>query len=141
MSQDTTAVTRNAVIVDVELPVAADIAYRYLSNPENLPHWAPNFARSVRREGDLWRVEMAEGEVLARFAPENDMGVLDHWVTMPDGAVIHNPMRVVPLGAGALLSFVVFRRPGWGQAELLRDSEMVRRDLEKLRGLVAEAAR
>jgi hypothetical protein len=41
------------------------------------------------------------GDVHVRFSPENPYGVLDHWVTLPDGTELYMPLRVVANGDGA----------------------------------------
>ncbi len=70
------------------------------------------------------------------FAPRNDLGVLDHVVTTPSGAVVHVPMRVVRDGDGAEVVFTVRREPGMTDAEFERDAGLVAADLERLKHLL-----
>lgn len=71
-----------------------------------------------------------------RFAPVHAFGVLDHDVTLPEGAVVHNPLRVLahPLGAEVVSSL---RSLDGGSAEALEaDAAAVTADLARPRSLL-----
>jgi hypothetical protein len=95
---------RDVRILDVGIEAPAERVYAFVAEPRNLPRWAPNFGHEITPAGDHWIMHTAEGPVPVRFAPRNEMGVLDHWVRLPGGE-IHNPMRVVANGAGSVLTF------------------------------------
>ncbi|MGO3022864.1 MAG: hypothetical protein ACTIIH_06445 [Brevibacterium sp.] len=61
------------------------------------------------------------------------LGILDHDVIFPDGAIVHNPLRVLANDAGAEVVFTLFRLPGVDDAEFDRDADLVRADLARLR--------
>ena len=85
----------------------ADV-HAFAADPDNLPRWAVGLATSeVRREGDDLLVSSPMGEVRVRFVPRNDFGVLDHDVTLPDGAVVTKPLRVLAHPEGSELVFTV----------------------------------
>ncbi|WP_348542374.1 L-lactate permease [Dietzia kunjamensis] len=67
-------------------------------------------------------VDSPMGRVSARFLPRNELGVLDHEVTLSDGTVTYNPLRVVPHPEGAE---VVFTLRGVDDGEFERDAAMV----------------
>ena len=71
-----------------------------------------------------------------RFSPKNDYGVLDHWVTLPDGTELSMPLRVVANGDGAEVTLTLFRAPGMDDATFERDQGMVEKDLAKLKALL-----
>jgi hypothetical protein len=48
---------------------------------------------SLSPEGDEWVADSPLGRISIRFAERNELGVLDHWVTLPDGATEYNPVR------------------------------------------------
>ena len=75
------------------------------------------------------------GEVRVRFVPRNDFGVLDHDVTLPDGAVVTNPLRVLAHPEGSELVFTV-RQLDMDDEEFNRDCGMVAADLARLAALV-----
>ena len=85
--------------------------YDFASVPENLPSWASGLGPAGACDGADWVTRMEVGTVRVRLAPRNSLGVLDHDVTLPDGTVVSNPMRVVPNGTGSEVSFTLFRRP------------------------------
>lgn len=127
----------------VSHPVAAPASavYAYARHMENLPHWAAGLAANVRRDGDAWFTDTPGGPIRIVMAPPNEFGVLDHDVTMPDGATTHNAMRVTPVGDASLLSFVVLRPPEATNAEFDRDCGLVAQDLKTLGTLVEKLAR
>lgn len=127
----------------VSHPVAAPASavYAYARQMENLPHWAAGLAANVRRDGDAWFTDTPGGPIRIVMAPPNAFGVLDHDVTMPDGATTHNAMRVTPVGDASLLSFVVLRPPEATNAEFDRDCGLVAQDLKTLGTLVEKLAR
>ena len=80
------------------------------------------------------------GEVTIEFTPANDLGVLDHVVTMPSGEAVFNPLRVVP--AGDEWSEVVFtlrRRPGISDDDYTKDAAAVTADLLTLKRALRSA--
>lgn len=115
---------------------SAEDAYRFTSDPRNLPEWAAGLAGRIERVGDEWHADSPLGRVKVRFAPANALGVLDHDVTLPSGDTVHNPMRVMPNGSGSEVVFVLFRRPGVSEQDFERDAQAVTRDLETLKGLL-----
>ena len=84
-------------------------------------------------DGASWITDSPMGEVAVRFAPPNDLGVLDHDVTLPDGVVVRNPLRVLPNDAGSEVVFTLFRRDGMDDAAFDADAVAVLEDLRRLR--------
>ncbi|GAA1105502.1 hypothetical protein TTY48_02480 [Tsukamurella sp. TY48] len=109
--------------------------YAFARDPENLPLWAAGLATGVRHDGDDLITDSPMGEVRVRFANDNEYGVLDHDVTLPDGTVVNNPLRVLRHPDGAEVLFTV-RRLGASDTDFDRDCGTVRSDLERLRGLL-----
>jgi hypothetical protein len=68
-----------------------------------------------------------------RFAAQNDLGVLNHYVSPAPGREVSNPMRVVPNGAGTELMFTVFQQPDMSDARYGEDLGMIERDLQTLK--------
>lgn len=128
---------RDVRIVHVNIGAAAEAVYAFVAEPANMPRWAPNFGHTITPADGHWIMHTAEGPVPVRFAPRNELGVLDHWVTLPGGEV-HNPMRVVPNGAGCVLTFTLFRQDGWTDEEMDRDAALVSSDLATLAALMED---
>jgi hypothetical protein len=76
------------------------------------------------------------GQVEERFAERNDLGVLDHYVTLPGGEVVYNPMRVIANGGGSEISFTLFRLPGMTDEQFETDAATVTEDLRTLKTLL-----
>lgn len=111
--------------------------YAYASAPENMPLWASGLAAGLRREGDDWIGDGGPlGDIRIRFAPLNDLGVIDHTVTLPDGAAVLNALRVTPNNDGAEVAFTVLRQPGQDDAAFEADAAHVLKDLQTLRALL-----
>lgn len=131
---------RDVRFVHVFIDAPPERVYAYVADPRNLPRWAPNFGHTITRSADGWTMETAEGPVPVRFVEPNALGVLDHWVRLPDGQEVHNPIRVVPNGGGSLIAFTVSRLDGWGDDQLAHDVGLVQADLDRLKGLIEDGA-
>jgi hypothetical protein len=83
--------------------------------------------------GEEWFVATPMGRAGFAFAPRNELGVLDHRVTLASGEAFYNPMRVVPDGAGCEVVFTVRRQAGMSDDDFERDAAAVRADLATLK--------
>ena len=122
------------VAVAIDRPLAE--VYAFAADPANLPRWASGLTTSLERDGDEWVAESPIGRITIRFAPANDFGVLDHWVTLPTGSTEYNPVRAFADGSGAEFVFSVHRSPGFNDAQFAADVATVRADLETLKALL-----
>lgn len=115
--------------------------YAYARDPGHLPEWATGLAGGpVETSADGLVTDSPMGRVTVRFAPRNDLGVLDHDVVLPSGEVVHNPLRVLPHPDGAEVVFTL-RQLDATEEELERDAVLVAADLDRLRALLeAESA-
>ena len=110
---------------------------RFMLNPENMPKWAGGLATGLERRGDYWVADGGPiGEVEVRFAPPNDYGVADHDVTLPDGTMVQNALRVVPNGDGAEVMFTLLRQPSMSDTDFEADAAHVSKDLLALKALL-----
>jgi hypothetical protein len=118
----------------VSVGIAVDPArvYAYASDPSHFPTWAPGFVKSIARQGNTWIAQTPLGEARINFAPINEFGVLDHDVELSNGT-FHNPMRVIPNGAGSEVLFTVVQLPEISDQQFDADLDTVRADLNKLR--------
>lgn len=121
--------------ISVVIPRPAAEVYAFARDPENLVRWAAGLATGVRFDGDDLLTDSPMGEVRVRFAAANPFGVLDHDVTLPDGTVVNNPLRVLVHPDGAEVLFTV-RRLGASDADFDRDCATVLADLERLRSVM-----
>jgi hypothetical protein len=102
-----------------------------------MPRWAAGLARSeIRKDGDEWIADAPFGQVRVRFVERNAFGVMDHDVTLESGVTIHNPMRIVPNGAGSEFVFTLIRQPGVSDEQFAQDKAAVEHDLKTLKGVL-----
>lgn len=111
--------------------------YDFAADPAHLPRWAAGLAQAedIEVQGDVLRMQSPMGEVSVRFVPGNDLGVLDHDVTLPNGVVVTNPLRVFAHPDGAEILMTV-RRLDLSEEDFERDCRQVEADLATLAGLL-----
>jgi hypothetical protein len=112
------------------------MVYEFLADPRNYPTWASGLGESIRQEGGQWIAEAPQGPVKVRFSAPNFYGVLDHYVTLPDGAEIYLPMRLLERPSGCELTFTLFRQAGVTDDAFEADAAWVERDLAALKQLL-----
>ena len=110
-----------------------DEVYAYVANPANLPRWAPGLGTSVEKVDRQWFVDTPAERVRLAFAPQNSLGVLDHYLTLNSGEVIYVPMRVIADENGSEVVLTVRRRPGMTDDEFKTDGDAVAADLARLK--------
>ncbi len=111
-------------------------AYAFARREENLPAWASGLAAGVQHVGGRWFADSPMGRVEIEMAPDNPYGVLDHKVTLPDGQVVHNALRVTPNNEGCIFVFVVLRMAGSDEKAFAADVSHVEKDLRALAQLL-----
>jgi hypothetical protein len=84
-------------------------------------------------------VQTAAGPAGFAFVERNELGVLDHEVTLPSGDVIYNPMRVLTNGDGCEVVFTLRRLPGMSSEDFERDAGLVQADLARLKQVLEDA--
>lgn len=112
----------------------------FAADPRNLPQWAAGLSAGIRREKHRWVTDSPMGVVEVEFVGPIDAGVLDHDVTLPDGTVVHNPLRVLRNDTASEVVFTLYQRPGMTDDQFKRDAQMVREDLARLRELLETRA-
>lgn len=122
----------------LSVTIARSVAevYAFAARPENLPRWASALGAVTGRDGEWWLAETPNGPVRLRFAPENALGVLDHWVRPAGTPEVYVPIRVVPNGAGAEVVFSLFRQPGMSNEQYAADAAWVEKDLTALKAVL-----
>lgn len=110
--------------------------YDFACIPENFARWASGLATSLHKEGGQWIADGPDGRLKVRFTPRNEFGVLDHYISLPSGAEIYMPLRVIANGTGAELTFTLFRQPGMTGEIFVRDAEWIAKDLRALKALL-----
>ena len=108
-----------------------------VSDPMELPRWAPAFARSVRpAEGDRWYIDTGEGEVRIQVRVCREHGTVDFLLAgMPPGIEIGAFSRVIPNGDGAEYTFTRFFADAMPAVEVAEQRAVVAVELQTVRAL------
>jgi len=114
--------------------------YAYVSDPARLPTWAAGLGGSVEQRDGRWFAVSPMGEVEVAFVEQNPFLVADHDVTLPDGTVVRNPLRVLADGDGCEVVFTLRRAPGSDDAAFETDADAVTADLDALKILLESGA-
>ena len=129
--------TMPARIIHMSIERSWREVYAFASNPENMPLWASGLSTGLDRDGDDWIGDGGPlGKVRVRFTPGNPFGILDHTVTMENGLVVENPLRVMRNGDGAEIMFTLLQRPDLDDAAFESDAAHVLKDLRTLKELM-----
>ena len=128
--------TFTAKHISVPINRSAAQVYEFASNPENLPNWAAGLSGSIKKVNEDWIAESQMGRVKVKLAEKNNLGVLDHDVTLPSAVKVYNPMRVFPNNDGSELVFTLYRRPEMSDQEFAEDAKAVEKDLATIRTLL-----
>jgi hypothetical protein len=108
----------------------------FAGDPANLPLWAAGLSAGIRVEDGRWIADSPMGVVEVAFVGRIEAGILDHDVTLPDGVVVHNPLRVLRNDAGSEVVFTLYRLPDVADDEFEGDAALVAADLARLRTLL-----
>jgi hypothetical protein len=118
------------------LDASKDRVFRYLSQIENLPHWATEFARELRYEDGKAKVVNGLGEFFFSIDADPRTGVIDMYTGPTEEELSLFPTRVVELPeARSAYSFTMFQTPGMPDElfdsqhqALLREFDNIRRE-------------
>jgi Polyketide cyclase / dehydrase and lipid transport len=124
--------------VSVRVDRPAREVYEFAADPDHLALWAAGLGGPVRRSDGGLVVDTPGGAVTVVFVGRNDLGVLDHVVTLPSGESVYNPLRVIPDGAGCEVVFTLRRRPGMSEEAFDDDAAAVLADLATLKRLLED---
>jgi hypothetical protein len=99
--------------VTAVLPAPRDRVFAYLSDIENLPEWANEFARELKVVDGRHKVVNGLGEFFFEIHADAETGVIDMLAGPDEDRLALFPTRVVPLGADrSAFTFTMFQWPG-----------------------------
>lgn len=103
---------RSATVTTV-LDAPCDAVFSFLADVENLPHWATEFARELRRDGDRHIVVNGLGEFVFEVRADRRTGVIDMLAGPSEDEMAVFPTRAVALPDGrTAYTFTMFQGPG-----------------------------
>ncbi len=99
--------------VTTVLPAPPDRVFAYLSDIENLPDWATDFARELKVVEGRHKVVNGLGEFFFEIHADADTGVIDMLAGPDEEQLALFPTRVVPIGEDrSAFTFTMFQWPG-----------------------------
>lgn len=115
-----------------------DAVLDFVSDPLQLPRWAPGFAPSVRAgEGDEWVIEADGAPRRIKVRTSRDAGTVDLLAATADGSFAPRLFtRVVGEGADSEYVFTLLLSPGLDDEGLAELDATVAGELRTLRGLL-----
>ena len=94
------------------LPAPRDAVFNYMSDVEQLPEWATEFARELKREGADYKVVNGLGEFYFEIRSDPETGVIDMFVGPTKEQMAVFPTRAIALPDGrTAYSFTMFHGP------------------------------
>jgi hypothetical protein len=111
----------------------------FLADHRNLPKWAAGLSAGISEENGVVLSDSPMGKVQVRFAAGAEHGIFDHEVTLPDGKVFLNPMRVLKNDEGSEVVFTLYRLPGVTDEQYEKDAATIAADLERLAAVLSVA--
>ena len=99
--------------VTTVVPAPKREVFAYMSEIENLPEWATEFARELRREQDGYTVVNNLGEFRFAIRADEETGVIDMFAGPTAEQMAVFPTRAIELPDGhTAYSFTMFQGPG-----------------------------
>ena len=102
---------RNATVTTV-LDAPQPEVFAYVADIHNLPEWATEFARELRRDGDDCKIVNGLGEFFFTIDADPSSGVIDMYAGPAKDAMAIVPARTISLPGGrTAVSFTMFQGP------------------------------
>ena len=120
--------------VTAVLDAPRDVVFDYLSQLENLPEWATEFAQELKYVDGKAKVVNGLGEFYFVIDADRRSGVIDMYAGQTEGELALFPTRVVPLGEDrSAYSFTMFKAPGIPDELFESQYESLRREFDNIR--------
>jgi hypothetical protein len=124
----------NSRSVSAVLPASQAEVFDYLSGIENLPGWAVEFCRELRKVDGRQKIVTPAGELFFRIDSDARGGVIDMWAGPSEDAMALFPARVAALpGGGSVFTFTMIQMPDVPDAEFEDQHQSFLRELAGIR--------
>ena len=116
--------------------------FAYLAEIENLPTWATEFARELKREGDDYKVVNGLGEFYFQIRADSTTGVIDMFAGQSKDDMAIFPTRAVSLPDGSTAySFTMFQPPDMPDALFESQYRSLQREFANIEATFADTRR
>jgi hypothetical protein len=128
--------------VTAVLDTPREEVFAFLSNVDNLPLWATDFAQELKYEGGRAKVVNGVGEFYFTIDADPDTGVIDMYAGSSENQMALFPTRVVALGPSrSAYSFTMFKAPGMPDELFESRYQSLQREFDNIRArFTAETA-
>jgi hypothetical protein len=119
--------------VTTVLPAPKHEVFAYMSEIENLPEWATEFARELKVVDGRHKVVNGLGEFFLEIRADAESGVIDMLTGPYEDALLCFPTRVVATPAGgSAFTFTMFQAPGQPDEQFENQHASLLREFENL---------
>jgi hypothetical protein len=124
--------------VTTVLDADQEAVFTYLADIHNLPRWATEFARELKREGEDYKVVNGLGEFFFAIQADPATGVVDMYAGPDKDQMAIFPTRVVGLPDGrTAYSFTMFQGPGMADELFESQHESLEREFANIEEIFA----
>ena len=122
--------------VTIVLPARREDVFAYLADIENLPKWATEFARELKRENGDYKVVNNLGEFYFEIHADEQTGVIDMLTGPSKDQLAVFPTRAVELpGGGTAYTFTMFQGAGMPDELFESQYESLKREFDNVRAV------
>jgi hypothetical protein len=124
--------------VTTVLPVPQERVFEYMSDIDNLPEWATEFARELREEDGEYKVVNNLGEFVFEIRADERTGVIDMYAGPSREQLAVFPTRAVALPDGRTsYSFTMFQAPGMPDELFESQHASLKREFENIEAILS----
>jgi hypothetical protein len=124
--------------VTTVLDADQETVFSYLAEIENLPKWATEFARELKREGEDYKIVNGLGEFFFAIHAHPDTGVVDMYAGRHKEQMALFPTRVVGLPDGSTAyTFTMFQGPDMADDLFQSQYESLKREFTNIEAMFA----
>jgi len=107
--------------------------FEYMADIRNLPEWATEFARELRRDGHDYKILNGLGEFFFTIDADPSTGVIDMYAGPSKDAMAVFPTRAVSLPDGrTAFTFTMFQAPGMPDELFEAQHESLKREFANI---------
>ena len=121
----------------LELKSTKATTFAFLADIENLPKWATQFCRGLKRDAKgRVKVVTPDGEIFFRIVSDAATGIIDMYGGPREDQMAHWPARVIerPDG-GSLFIFTAMQYPGVSEELFAAQCEGLKKEFEHIKAL------
>ena len=129
----------NSRTASVVIPATKEKVFSYLSDIENLPKWATEFAQELKVVDGKQKIATPMGELFINIRADEDSGVIDTFAGPSEDQMGVFPSRVVELPGGySAYLLTMFQPPEMSDEDFAGQYESLAREFGNLESIFAQ---